>query len=67
MLGGQFEKEVGRALTGSRIDLATVTLDEGHQPLISRETLCAEKQQVLKEMRQARPWQRHIVTARRDP
>ncbi|MNL06307.1 hypothetical protein D3C87_1269400 [compost metagenome] len=44
-----------------------MALDVGHQPLACGKTLCTEKQQMLKKMRQAGPRQRRIMAARGDP
>ncbi|MNG07168.1 hypothetical protein D3C87_1434390 [compost metagenome] len=44
-----------------------MTLDVGHQPLPGGKTLSAQKQQMLKKVRQAGPRQRHIMAARGHP
>ena len=64
--GRQFEKEVGMALAGSRIDLTSVTLHVGHQIIGGGKAFTAEKQQVFQKMRHARPFAGHVVTASRD-
>ena len=59
----QLKEELGGALTGAGIDLATVALHVSHQPFAGRKALGAEKQQVFKKMRQSRPSQRHVMAA----
>ncbi|MNJ75271.1 hypothetical protein D3C77_723390 [compost metagenome] len=61
------EKVIGGALTGAGIDLATMPLHITHQAIVERETLIAEKQQVLKKVREPRVGVRGVMTAGHDP
>ncbi len=63
----QLEKEISGSLTGTRVDLPAMTLDEGHQLFIPGKPLGAEEKQMFQKMRKPRPCSGHIMTPRGHP
>ena len=59
----QFKEEVGGALAGTGIDLPTLALHIGHQPVVRGKAVGAEKEQVFEKMCQPWPGQRHVMAA----
>jgi hypothetical protein len=59
----QLKEEVRGAFAGAGVDLPAMALHVGHQPFVCRKPLGAEKQQMLKKMRQPWPGQWHVMAA----